>query len=313
MRTLLLPFLLITFLFNACSNSDAVTEVAATNPCASVRDLTAIQQAGDMTFTITSDSSPLYYEVSYLMAGSDNNPESGQKEQMTTLTKTKSLNDLGLNPGNVYLFYARAVCSDNSMSEWTAPKSVTITEFCPEPYDLRAGLSNYGFEFDWSATSSASRYEVQYGTQGFSLGTGATIVSNAAYYGGMQMSANTTYDFYVRAFCNTTNTWSSWVGPYSYFSATNQNLCSVPTNLTYATNPFNATQLAVNFGWHYNGEVNFEFKVVRGGNIVATSTIDTSGTPVVILQKNATYQFFVRAICSSGQPTAWSVPLSFSI
>lgn len=315
MKTLLLKLLLIAFLFNACSSSDSVTEVVPENPCASVSDLSVIQQGGSLTFTITSTSTPTYYEISYLPAGSENNPQYGTKKTLTTLSETNSLYDLGISPGNVYLFYARAVCSDDSRSAWTAPKSVTINAFCPDPYDLGIGYYNFGVGFDWSSeySPSAAHYQVQYGIQGFTLGNGTVVTTNSTYYDAMPMSANTTYDFYVRSFCSTSLGWSSWVGPYSYFSATNQNLCSVPTNLSYNIESYFTTTTAVNFHWAYNGEINFEYKVVRSGSIVVTSTIGTSGTPTVILPKNATYQVFVRAICSSGTPTAWSTPLSFSI
>ncbi|MDC0015169.1 T9SS type A sorting domain-containing protein [Flavobacteriales bacterium] len=87
---------------------------------------------------------------------------------------------------------------------------------CPEP----TSLSHYLLFFDsvglsWVDFGRDSIYQVQYGSQGFTLGTGTIINDNndSTNFGGL--SASTSYDVYVRSICKIGDT-SVWVGPYTF-------------------------------------------------------------------------------------------------
>ena len=111
---------------------------------------------------------------------------------------------------------------------------------CPEP----TSLSHYLLFFDsvglsWVDFGRDSIYQVQYGSQGFTLGTGTIINDNndSTNFGGL--SASTSYDVYVRSICKIGDT-SVWVGPYTFTTP-----CSFYTppyledfaNMTFAAPP----------------------------------------------------------------------------
>jgi len=87
---------------------------------------------------------------------------------------------------------------------------------CPEP----SLLSHYALFYDsvalkWTNGLADSIWEVQYGTSGFTLGTGTTIIDNndSIAFGGLTPS--TTYQVYLRSICKVGDS-SSWIGPYNF-------------------------------------------------------------------------------------------------
>lgn len=68
----------------------------------------------------------------------------------------------------------------------------------------------------WNAGSTETEWEVQYGLQNFTLGTGTTIsVINTQTYALAGLTPNTIYEYYVRAKC-AGNITSGWSIPYSF-------------------------------------------------------------------------------------------------
>lgn len=304
----------ISILIVGCSKSDDNQEQTPINNCAALTSFNVTQQTDALSFTLTSTVPALYYEISFLIAQSnDMNPDYGQKIILNNLSETKLINDLSIAANYTYLFYARAICTDGSKSNWSTAKSLLINDFCNSPKNLNFTYSTQGPEFYWDSNDDqTSYYQVQYGPEGFTFGSGATVSLNNDYFNGMPLVANTTYDFYVRSFCTSTLGWSSWSGPYTYLSVSNQNLCSVPTNINYTIVRNGSNQaIGANFTWNYNGENNFEYTIVspnQTANQGELHSIGTFSTPTYLLTQNTNYHFYVRGVCANGNRTAWSTP-----
>lgn len=279
------------------------------NTCVNAADFTITQQNGNVAILISDNNSPLYYQVSAIEAQSTNNPDNGTMVTLDSKSETVSAEQLNLFPGQTYLFYVRSFCDDNNKSAWSAAKTLQFTDYCGAPINLGVTLSSEGFAFRWDEDDNAtSHYQVEYGVQGFTQGTGTVQNTNSTSLA-LPMAAGTTYDFYVRAFCTAATGWSAWSGPYTYFSEYNQNLCTQPTNVQY-------TQLSssqANFTWSFNGETSFEYALVGGSQTISNATIYTIGTgstPTFTGLSNwAQYTFYVRAVCSNGNRTPWSTIL----
>ncbi|MFW6302652.1 MAG: fibronectin type III domain-containing protein [Bacteroidales bacterium] len=88
---------------------------------------------------------------------------------------------------------------------------------CAMPSGLSAtDITDSQAELSWTDNAGASQWDIEYGASGFTQGDGTTvsgITDNPYTLSGL--SANTDYDFYVRADCGGGD-YSNWVGPYSF-------------------------------------------------------------------------------------------------
>jgi|SRR6218665_139784 len=298
----LFSVLFIAAILSGCS-SDETSEVV--NPCQNVGTFSVTQNYGNLTIAFQDDTNPLYYDLSLVYPSSGNGPENGSKITLNSTSSTIPINSFGtvLYPGQTYLIYIRKACSNESKSDWSEAKTITINAYCDKPYDLSVDPWS---GFRWSnRDDNATYYQVQYGPEGFALGSRPNINVNNTYYEGMGMQANTTYDFYVRAFCTNGSGWGEWAGPYTYLSTANVNLCSTPSNITYTLESSNA----INVRWSHNGETRFEYAFLNPGqniNNASINSIGISSTPVFTgLSRFVDYTFYVRAVCADGNHTEW--------
>lgn len=98
--------------------------------------------------------------------------------------------------------------------------TLNITEVnpCPAPTNLTStAVTCTEVDLVWNSGSGSYAYQVEYGPQGFNPGSGTTIISNDTTELISGLSAQTSYDFYVRGFC-TADT-SGWDGPYNVSTA----------------------------------------------------------------------------------------------
>jgi hypothetical protein len=96
----------------------------------------------------------------------------------------------------------------------SSPIIITITQ-PGAPTALAANnVTYYNALLDWTPSGLESSWLVEYGTTGFTLGTGTQVT---AFADSLQLtaalSANTCYDFYVRAACDTS---SIFAGPFNF-------------------------------------------------------------------------------------------------
>jgi hypothetical protein len=100
---------------------------------------------------------------------------------------------------------------------------------CPPPSDLAAGsITNVGAILSWTAGGSEISWNIEYGTSGFTLGTGTAVAGVANPYSISGLSAATSYSYYVQADCGGDQ--STWVGPYTFTTSA----CAPVDQCTYS-------------------------------------------------------------------------------
>ena len=94
---------------------------------------------------------------------------------------------------------------------------------CPAPSALMAtSITTTGASFGWTEAGSATMWELEWDTAGFTLGTGNNVAAGTTTnpYAVSTLTANTAYEFYVRSACGLNDS-SQWVGPYVFTTACN--------------------------------------------------------------------------------------------
>lgn len=317
-KTLLI---LMSFLIISCSSDDS-----GNGNSLEVTSFNIQQESSQIIFGYTANEEVLYYEITYDYASSNYNPNSQENTNYTFSTSDlnstqKSIQELSLYPSESYVFYVRAVGNNNVRSKWFGPKSLSINSFCEEPYDVV--FSGYVSWETYNNQTSSSYFQVQYGLQGFEVGTGATIQTSdqsTVYTSGLVLEQGNVYDVYVRSFCNNSLGWSNWVGPVSYFAENNSNVCVTPHNLGYHTE-YNwlGQPIGANISWNDIGNNrSYEFNLVgndQSPESIAIGSRNDGGTQITYtgLTPGYQYHFYVRTVCADGSRTDWVGPLNVVI
>jgi len=162
---------------------------------------------------------------------------------------------------------------------------VEETPACPYPTALTA--SNFtatSADLAWTEGGTATSWDIELGTTGFTP-TGVPTqagVTNPYTYGGL--TAATSYQYYVRADCGTSQ--SPWVGPYAFSTI----ICAPANQCNYTFNMFDT------YGDGWNGAT---MQVRQNGIVVATIgtgfTTGTSATQTVALCDGIGFDVFWNA------------------
>lgn len=113
---------------------------------------------------------------------------------------------------------------------------------CPEPYNVQIiNLFPEGIILGWSGWPGAASWNLEYGLEGFSQGSG-TMVSGIGetshHISGLD--AGTRYGYYVQTDC-AGNGLSPWAGPFSFVTPAHGDNCEFALDLSQLTSPFSAT------------------------------------------------------------------------
>lgn len=288
----ILTLALLALVFAGCKKDDGTTNTD--NPCMTPSFYTS-PGTGSVDIQVTSGDHG-FYEIEYGNNGFSQG--SGTKQTVSSYTTLSNLTN------GTYDIYLRGNCGGNSWSDWSSPQSFLIqggnSSTCAKPTNLAA---SDGY-LNW-ANQGADYYEVEYGTTGFSLGSGTKKTVSNYWYSQGSFAANTTYDFYVRANCGGTD-FSPWSDAKSFYNQSNINMCLAPTNLSAYRNGG-----VIEYSFNANGESNYEIVVSNssspgGGNIIGIT--NTSGA-ISGIYSNVSYNVFVRSVCSNGTRTAWTGPI----
>jgi len=96
--------------------------------------------------------------------------------------------------------------------------SVIEAPTCLSPSNLTAtNVTATGADLGWMANGTATTWDVEYGTAGFTQGAGTTVSTMTNPHVLSTLTANTSYDFYVRSDCGSGQ--STWTGPFSFATA----------------------------------------------------------------------------------------------
>ena len=134
-----------------------------------------------------------------------------------------------------YEFLVRAICGPGDTTVYEGPFTFCTPPTCPQPTNLGAvpmTLTINSADIFWT-TGGASDFNVEYGTAGFSRGSGTMVNSANDTLSIASLMAGTEYEFYVRDSCGMGDV-SLWSGPFSFVTAFNTNY----VNDFSATNPF---------------------------------------------------------------------------
>ena len=126
----------------------------------------------------------------------------------TTVTVTNLVADL------TYDVTVRAICGENSYSQWSDTVSFTTIN-CPAPTGVTVtDVTDNSALVSWTSTG-VDKYQVEYGLNNFGqgLGTTVTVTGGTTSLQLSDLQPQRVYDVYVRAFCTETNhsNWSNVV------------------------------------------------------------------------------------------------------
>lgn len=177
----------------------------APDTCADITALAAVPQIHETTLNWSIADSADSFEIEYGPVGFP----LGSGNTATSAVTSLVLN--GLDAGTTYDAYVRTICSDSVYGEWSNVQFTTYTDTCASVLDLMMQNTVYDappeMVLTWHGSSLPDRWEVEYGPQGFALGTGITVETAEPYFEiyplerNHTLSPNTWYDFYVRSVC----------------------------------------------------------------------------------------------------------------
>ncbi|WP_298143150.1 hypothetical protein [Flavobacterium sp.] len=305
-RAFTVTILIFVMILSGCSGSDDSA------PNFGISSFSAVQDGAKLNIQYTTFGNVSAANLRNVYPG-------GEEIFLTTLTGSASLSleSLNLQGGEMVTLLLYAVSSSGTReSEPSNAVTIIIEPYCDEPYDLRTEAGY--FRWDSFIPDGTGFYQVQYGTQGFNLGSGTIFTVNSTSTNDFTFQAGQFYDLYVRSFCSNSQAYSDWIGPLTYYSPSNQNFCTAPVNVGYSvvTN-FAGEPVGAEFTWSDPGNSNnYEYNLV-GNNQSPTSNAIEQGTSETVtylsLVQNTEYDFYVRTRCTNGTATAWVGPINVNI
>jgi parallel beta-helix repeat protein len=174
--------------------------------------LSTTSQTDTTTFTTIKTYTEADFTVSYSLATVDLSAYAGQ---------------------NVYMAFV--MTNDDGDNWYIDELEVASPPSCLDPSMLGAyNLTPTGASIYWTG-GGATDFNVQYGLDGFALGTGTYISSTNDTTSLSSLTAQTDYDFYVRDSCGVGSV-GNWVGPFSFMTP-----CAAAMSGTYTVNSALAT------------------------------------------------------------------------
>lgn len=121
-------------------------------------------------------------------------------------------------PSAASVYIAFQYTGDYAAEWWIDDVLVEEPASCPEPTDLAAGLiSSSSASLSWTAEGAEPNWNMEWGPQGFTQGTGTLILNTAENpYALSGLEESTAYDWYVQADCDGAREESAWSGPSQF-------------------------------------------------------------------------------------------------
>ena len=184
--------------------------------CQEPTTLTAINitaTSADLGWTV-SGSAETMWDVEYGITGFT---QGGVASTIVDNTSNNPYNASGLTESTDYDFYVRAHCGVGNESAWAGPFSFSTPASCLIPTALSAAnITATSVDLSWTSGGSGEvSWEIEHGTNGFTQGAGTIVTPATNPFNLNGLTANTAYDYYVRANCDGGD-FSEWVGPFSF-------------------------------------------------------------------------------------------------
>jgi hypothetical protein len=227
-----------------------------------------------------------------------------------TTAATVTLPLTSLTAGTQYEFQVQAICSATAgdTSNWTSTSNFTTVSICGTPTALAAtSITETSATLGW--TSSAANFNVRYRTVGAATWTTANAATVSLPLSGL--TANTQYEFQVKAVCSATvGDTSAWAA-VATFTTLATPTCPAPTALVVSA----INTAGANLNWTAGGtETAWNIRYKKVVDATYTNVNNTTTKPYVLtgLQASTAYVWNVQAICSGTLSSAWSVDNTFT-
>lgn len=161
--------------------------------------------------------------------------DSAQVGTLTALTQSTSawkeeIIDLSSYVGQT-IYFAFHYYGNYSYYAYLDDVTLGAPPSCPDPTALTvANLTTSSADLGWTENGTATAWEIEWGTAGFSQGSGTTVAASSNPHSLSGLTSNTVYEFYVRSGCGANDS-SAWVGPFSF--TTN---CNAVSSFPYTEN-----------------------------------------------------------------------------
>lgn len=179
----------------------------------------------------------------------------------------------------------------------------------PLSFSVSPIINGNSVRIDWDKTSGTNAWEVQYGIDGFAIGTGTTVNFNSASGLINGLVGSVTYDFYIRTRCGE-GYYSNWVGPISPGSGVSS--CANPTNVTAVRSTTDPTIATVACTLAADGN-SWQVQFGPAGFTVGSGAVLSSSLPTRIISgliPTSSYDVYVRSNCSDSQNSNWVGPIN---
>ncbi|MDC3338111.1 T9SS type A sorting domain-containing protein [Flavobacteriales bacterium] len=226
----------------------------------------------------------------------------------------------GLTMGMDYDVYVQADCGVDS-SQWVGPLDLRTLLTCPSPSGLSGiVLSSDSLSLSWTpGDSSETEWMIQYGSTGFTLGSGTSmLVSGAPTDTISGLSGGGIYDIYVQGICGAADS-SFWIGPVTFATpASNNDACDailLPVDGSVAIfSNLGATSTGPTTNTP-NNNVWFQFIAPASGAVAISNCETLMDTELEVFSDPgdcADYSAFVSIGYADGNPWGCSVPTYFA-
>ena len=198
------------------------TSFTSTSDWVDVASLTQVLTNG--TVTIASDILTIMFSTPFAYNGTDNliiavdanesgygssgdriSVTDGPTTNLSIMYRSDGTNPDPTSPPNGIRFQSRGNITFNG-----------ITRTCPAPLTLTAtNLTATSATLGWTAGAMETMWNVEYGANGFTLGSGTTVATTTNSHSLTGLIPETTYEFYVQANCGVGDL-STWAGPFAF-------------------------------------------------------------------------------------------------
>lgn len=219
------------------------------------------------------------------------------------MTKAKILSAISLIFIGLYFISCDSEPVDPALFNTEDPNT------CAAPPNFEASdfIAGTSVNLSWSAPAGTGSWQIQYGPEGFAVGSGTQVVSTSTQATINGLTSTNNYEFYIRTVCDATS-FSNWVGPIAVGEEIGN--CPQPTNVTAVRSSGN-TEITVT--WEAAGATAWQVQYGAPGFALGSGTMVSTTTPtrtITGVLANQGYSFYVRANCSSTNNSNWTGPIT---